>query len=421
MAYVSEKKVMLGSQYDYDDAVREIAQLLGIVPRDDGNYRLADICKASGIAMWAKCKPFVKVNKATRFSAATAAERKEANYGLTIPYATSPVTLKTSYYNQEGDNEVNNGWIKRLPAVTDSEPGRIRDFDGYWHDAKCPFRGVTFPAAIENVWQTSGFQVALPTASNADESDGIRMTDIDEIADAYFTIQLKHRNPSGTGIFVRTISADKTFREGDGGSVKVSTYQLPVGMWDVIPFISPVKFSEANDGTQVPSSYRYYPIPKCRVGELEISALEYGLVYFDGFKNVATTLNPVYGFSFNFAVKNYTSKAHTFNDVIVRVRFPNKNFDDILDTRETQVTINSFTVDAGETVDYASLQSVGSLALKWVSVNISEALYNNSTGIKVWIQLGSGQNPYGMYLRTSQNITPEYNPNQEYNPIVPEI
>lgn len=47
--YVNDQKVTLGSSYDYDDAVREIGALLGVGPREDGNYYLADVCEAKSV------------------------------------------------------------------------------------------------------------------------------------------------------------------------------------------------------------------------------------------------------------------------------------------------------------------------------------------------------------------------------------
>ena len=422
---ISEDKKRLFTAINADGSkagisLYETMSCLSYYKRDAaGRRNLGMIVKNADVNLWAKCKPFVKVNKTTKDEPATMQERKDADYGLSIPYAKSPVAL-LNYYNGEGDL---NGWSRRIPRGSAyDEPFRILDFDGYRHDAPCPFVRVQLPIAAINQWQTSGFKIAIPTSSGGEDDSAIKMTDIDAIADYYFTIQIKHKNPSGNGVFIRTISAEKPLREFDGGYIEFSTYQLPKGLWDVIPFLSPVKFTTDNDGSQVPESYRYYPIPKCYAGEMTISATQYSLVYFDGFKNVASMVNPVYGFSFNFAVKNNTENTHTFNDVIVRVRFPEKSFDDRLETTETQVDIQPFTIDSGKTLDYASHISQGSMfPLKWTGVNISRELYENRTGIVVYLQLGSGQEVYKLYLRSSEADTPMYDPDKDNEPIVPEI
>lgn len=427
MAISADKKRLYTTTDDKGNPIGiqlvEMMACTGYYKRDTkGKRNLGLIIRNAPINMWAKNKPFVKVNQSTKNRPATQEERREANYGLSIPYATSPVILKTSFYNKASDTEVMNGWTRQIPRGTSSnEPLRGLDFDGYFHDAVCPFKRIVLPEASVNTWETSGFKIAIPTSSGMGETDSIAMTEIEAIKKYYFTIQLKHTNPSGNGIFIRTISADKPVGEADGGYINFSTYQLPKGVWDVIPFLSPIPFTMENDGNQVPASYRYYPIPKCYAGEMTISEDQYSLVYFDGFKNVYTSLNPVYGFSFNFAVRNNTANSHTFNDIIVRIRYPEKAFNDTLLTTETQVTINPFTVGAGQTVDYASTQGSGVFALKWVSANISEALYNNKSGIVVYIQLGSGQPVHKMFLRSSETDTPTYDPDKEYEPIVPEV
>lgn len=375
------------------------------------------------VNMWAKYKPFIKVNRLMDTELATLEERKEANYGVTIPYATSPISLKNLYYNSLNNEEKLNGWSRQIPrGFAYAESFRFVDFDGYYHNAKCPFTTLVLPVAAVNTWETSGFKIALPTKSGSGDDAVLNMTDFEAIKNCYFTIQLRHTNPQGNGIYIRTLSAEKPVGEMDGGYIEFSTYQLPKGNWDLIPFLSPVQFTTANDGNQVPASYRYYPIPKCYAGEMTISATQYSLVYFDGFKNVASMVNPVYSFSFNFAVKNNTENTHTFNDVIVRVRFPEKSFDDRLETTETQVDIHPFTIDSGKTLDYASHISQGSMfPLKWAGVNISRELYENRTGIVVYLQLGSGQEVYKLYLRSSETDTPLYDPDKDNEPIVPEV
>lgn len=85
------------------------------------------------------------------------------------------------------------------------------------------------------------------------------------------------------------------------------------------------------------------------------------------------------------------------------------------------MSLNSFTIASGETLDYAASVSQGSLPLKWVGVTISKALYENKTGIVVYLQLGSGMEVYKLFLRSSEIDTPEYDPDKNGEPIVPEI
>ena len=418
MAYDSEnKKLYIAS--DSGITLKEVFTCLNETRLDvRRKIDLGMMCTSPKIVIWAKNKPFVKVNKTTAFEKATDAERYDANYGLYIPKASYINSVKGFY-----DGNMNS-WGHAAPrgiAATYTEPFRLDDFDGYWHKAACPFTRLALPQASDNIWPTSGFKIAIPISSGGSVTEAIGMTEIKAIQNYYFTIQIRHTNPQGTGIFIRTLSADNTVAQGTGGYIEFSTFQLPEGEWEIIPFLSPVKFTMDNDGNEIPATYNYISIPKCYVGKMTISSIEYGLVYFDGYKNPYVSGATTRRFSFNFAVKNYTANSHTFDDVIVRVRFPEKKFDDTLVTGESQPTIESFTVGAGETVDYAAATSEGSLKLKWVTVSISQALYDNFTGVIVYIQLGSGQPVYQMYLRSSSTDTPEYDDNTDYEPITPNV
>ena len=148
----------------------EIMACLGYYRRDkNGRRNLGMIIKNGDVNIWAKYKPFVKVNQSTRFEVATYDERKLANFGLLIPYSTSITTLKDKYYNAENNNEGMNGWDRQIPRGTAyNEPFRVRDFDGYNHKAVCPFQSFTPPPAGLNQWETSGFTVALRTSEGGE-------------------------------------------------------------------------------------------------------------------------------------------------------------------------------------------------------------------------------------------------------------
>lgn len=387
-----------------------------------GNRNLGMVIKNGNINMWAKYKPFVKLNQANRHKPATEAERAEKNYGLSIPSATSTIILKNTYYNQEGDTETLNGWKRVVPRgeATYKEPFRALDFDGYNHLAPCPFTRIALPESAINRWETSGFKIAIPASDNGAVTDSIRKVEIADIKNAYFTVQIRHQNPTGTGVFIRTISAEKTVSESEGGFIDFSTYQLPTGKWDVIPFLSPIRFTTENDGSNVPATYKYIPIPKCYVGEMSIADVEYILTYFDGYKPVYVSSNPVYSFAYNFAVKNNTSSARTFSDAILKVRFPNKKFNDTIVTGEAVVNLQPFTIQAGETLSYSDVINAGSQKVTWATVNIGQSLYENSTGLVAYLQLGSGQDIHQLFIRQDSNTAPPvFDPDTDYPPIEP--
>lgn len=116
--YVNNNKVSIGTAYDYDDAVAEVAGLLAVGTRSDGKYHLADLCQANSINKWAKYKP---IRSTTEFKI-TDDERHSRNYGL-----------------KQGSDYF---FVYEKPRGG-TEWNRILDFDGYNHLAECPMGDTT--------------------------------------------------------------------------------------------------------------------------------------------------------------------------------------------------------------------------------------------------------------------------------------
>lgn len=147
--YVNNNVVTLGAEYDYDDAVREIGALLGVGPREDGMYRLADIVQAGSVNKWALCKPFRSPEYNFASDDARASARKKVGQSLDIP---TPKRVAISsqhaygytylgylaYYAESVAGTPNWDYLKPR-GMADNEPNRLRDFDGYRHNARQPF------------------------------------------------------------------------------------------------------------------------------------------------------------------------------------------------------------------------------------------------------------------------------------------
>lgn len=138
MAYVSDNKVNLGSQYDYDDAVREIASLVNVGTREDGKYHLADLCNGN-VKIGARNKPV----RHTTTSNITDAQRQSVNFGMLMK---DQETIRKSWIR--ADDGVSGGaafttdnptkWEYLRPrggSVSPTEYHRLKDFDGYNHSA----------------------------------------------------------------------------------------------------------------------------------------------------------------------------------------------------------------------------------------------------------------------------------------------
>lgn len=139
--YVNDKKVTLTAPYDYDDAVKEIASLIGVGKREDGKYYLADVCQGSRINPLARCKPFRY--KAYNFANADERNRirglKATNASDDNPnngFGSTPYVYIANYGN---GYEISHGVYEyKRPRGGESEPSRLLDFDGYRHDAVSP-------------------------------------------------------------------------------------------------------------------------------------------------------------------------------------------------------------------------------------------------------------------------------------------
>lgn len=144
MAYIVGNRVNLGSQYDYDDAVKEIADLLSVGTRTDGKLYQSDVCLAENINKWSRCKPIEY--PVTR--ALTAAERKGSAqqqaagifYGIAINGNISQ-TIDASLA------DVHNVTFEYKRPTTYK---RLRDFDGYSHGAMA---SPSYTMSSEGNWE----------------------------------------------------------------------------------------------------------------------------------------------------------------------------------------------------------------------------------------------------------------------------
>lgn len=115
----------------------QLGGLLGVAKRSDGRYHLADLCSAGSINAFARCKPFryasenfdYDQNNPAPSNAARAAARESVNLGFT----TTPLISFTN----DGIGHAAYTYDKPRGRAY-NEPNRIRDFDGYNHNAAAP-------------------------------------------------------------------------------------------------------------------------------------------------------------------------------------------------------------------------------------------------------------------------------------------
>lgn len=131
----------------------QLSTLLSVPRRDDGKYYLSDMCQSANINRWAKYKPFryAAWNFASK-SARDTARKGTPNttgisQGLKLPMVRNMITLASNndrwtYLVAAAGSKM---WNMSNPDAPDyqylrvqggeSEPNRLRDFDGYSHSS----------------------------------------------------------------------------------------------------------------------------------------------------------------------------------------------------------------------------------------------------------------------------------------------
>lgn len=179
--YVENKRVTLTTPYDYDDAVSEIANLVGIGKRADGMYRLADVCQSSRINPFARCKPFrwAAYNFPSAEKRAEIRGKKATNVNDNYPnngFGSTPYVYIANYGN---GYEISHGVYEyKRPRGGESEPSRLFDFDGYRHDAVSPM-SIDFG----KIYKDDINGVAIMFHNTGDGWDAQSCLRIDEILD----------------------------------------------------------------------------------------------------------------------------------------------------------------------------------------------------------------------------------------------
>lgn len=123
----------------------QLGGLLGVSRGSDGEYHIADLCTAGSIALGARFKPFrynsdnfgYDPNNPAPANAERVRQSQLANFGINIPTAGfgDVKTMADAVYNGIYKWE-----YLRPQGRANGSPFRIRDFDGYKHDAISPIR-----------------------------------------------------------------------------------------------------------------------------------------------------------------------------------------------------------------------------------------------------------------------------------------
>ena len=189
--YVNNGRVTLGVPVDHDNAVAEIATLLGVPKNGDGEYTLAKICQAESINPNSKYKP---VRSSDLFRTSTTYKANDGWCGLSggIVGVRSLDNLIAMYA------QPNNGWEHQLPEGGQwNQRSRLRDFHGYNHNAVPYISGFSVPS----VWALEGSKPFLAQCMTlANETEDNVTLHILPLKDWYFGVALAKNGVIGTNL-----------------------------------------------------------------------------------------------------------------------------------------------------------------------------------------------------------------------------
>lgn len=200
-SYVNNNKVSFGESIALSTAMREMAALLGVARRADGKYYLSDICIAGSINPAARYKPV----RSSKNANITDADRDAVAGGFGETPQIEPYASGIPHAVYEYDKP-------RGSAVTPTEWFRLRDFNGYNHEAVFPFH-VYFPETLYREGENVIYCMANNTGLNGwDAESCLALSDmVDETTRGYNVALLVHRGSSlwlmPSDIKVRDLSA----------------------------------------------------------------------------------------------------------------------------------------------------------------------------------------------------------------------
>lgn len=200
-SYVNSNKVSFGESIVLSTAMREMAALLGVARRADGKYYLSDICRAGSINPAARYKPV----RSSKNANITDADRDAVAGGFGETPQIEPYASGIPHAVYEYDKP-------RGSAVTPTEWFRLRDFNGYNHEAVFPFH-VYFPETLYREGENVIYCMANNTGLNGwDAESCLALSDmVDETTRGYNIGLLVHRGSSlwlmPSDIKVRDLSA----------------------------------------------------------------------------------------------------------------------------------------------------------------------------------------------------------------------
>ena len=222
-------------------SIKDIGQTLGSASRD-----LGTLCSSQNINMWAKRKPF-RYNAFHIPDADKEAIRAACNYGVGwTKYASGAEVISA----MDADTLT---WYKELPrGLSSNEPYRLLDFDGYNHNAACPFA----LSAEQNISE----QVTGTT-----ELVGLEDSFLPgDLLNYHFALTFKKGSSCLTYVDPRTIGSIGQYQMAYSKTIAPSAiggYGTAMLYSYLVPSVPPAMYDETNSHLYNYGSNRVYPFP----------------------------------------------------------------------------------------------------------------------------------------------------------------
>lgn len=337
----------------------DIAPVLGLY-----NYNLGYICANTHgqIKPWARYKP-VKYNSSSPADGEKWWKAVDGDCGITIKQIAN---YKDSVNYADGGM---NGWVYSPPTDNDNFPYRVLDFDGYNHNAKPPIHDFTVPATATNKFSSSSFTASCAImATSVEGGNTLSLDDFATLRGCYFGVYCVKQ---GSTTVSRRATADQPI-DGGYAKVKINTYGMSTGKWDVYPFISTAVLGQ----NELDVANTCYSIPYAKMQTIEIID-SYITITVHTPALPSTLPTSPYFLTVTVNVTNSASSSTTFTNNYWRVRYSDKTFNDAMTVGETSGTIGDFTVSGGTTYSLS------------VQVQLTDALMEGMMAPVGWISLNS--------------------------------
>ena len=265
------------------------------------------------INIWSFRKPYS--SSADMFKL-TDAQIRAINCGLTPKQVSSYTSIPSA---MDGNM---NGWVYTRPSGGENSPYRVGDYVGYYPGASPMIRDLQVPATVSNQFSNT---ISVSAIVGQQDGKSVTLKDLSTLTDAYPAIYIKQASGSQYRQYTGSskISASGTFDVSFDASLLSIT-----GDWYVYPYLAVGSVC--------------YTVPNLTMKTLNVVSSYYVIA--------VTAKKASSGMAIDYTIKvTNRSSAVTWTNNTWKLRFNGKSFTDTIVSGETQGTLTSPQIIAGNT------------------------------------------------------------------------